>query len=142
MRVSRLAVTALLAMSAVNAASRGDAADVDRRTRAYRTAIAEARERPADFAGHYVMLETGCGAECLVLAAVDKRSARVVWLRPTVCCWADGITEPVSWSIGSRIVTVDGMLDEAGPNVRRRFSFDGTRFVALSARSSRPRTRS
>ena len=64
---------------------------LDRMDLGYRTRLHEAAQQRPDFAGHYVLALWGCGAECLMGAAVDVRSGRVTWLPgDTICCWFSG----------------------------------------------------
>lgn len=100
--------------------------------RHYRTALRAAGAAPVDFAGHWTLAVIGCGAECLVVAAVDHRDGRVVWLRPTLCCWPDDVQEPLAYRRDSRLLVAQGMLDEREPRRTWQFVFDGRRFVPLA----------
>ena len=91
-------------------------------------------QQPVDFAGHYVLATEGCGAGCLMVAAVDVRSGRVVELKPTVCCWPDDIDEPLSYRPYSRLLIAHGQLQEAGDAGPHRFLLQAGRFVRLPDR--------
>jgi ankyrin repeat protein len=43
----------------------------------YRTRLREGAKKPPNFAGHYVMVEWGCGTECTVYMMVDVKNGRV-----------------------------------------------------------------
>lgn len=103
------------------------------RSRAYRTALRRAAAAPADFAGHWVLATIGCGAECLQIAAIDRRTGRVVWFPPTLCCWPDSVMEPLIYRRGSRVLVTRGLLDERGTRATRRWRFDGRRFRRVTA---------
>jgi len=42
-----------------------------------KTGIPDAAQRKADFAGHYVVIEAGCGAGCSALSVMDARSGKI-----------------------------------------------------------------
>jgi hypothetical protein len=105
----------------------------------YRSRLSEvARQRP-DFAGHYVLVLWGCGAECLMGAAIDVRSGRVTWLPgDTICCWFSGPQEqaqdidPVRYRLHSRLLVLNGLRGEREGDLGQRYHAirDG-RFVHL-----------
>jgi hypothetical protein len=45
--------------------------------RAYRTRLREGAKKPPNFAGHYVLVDWGCGTQCTVYMMVDVRNGRV-----------------------------------------------------------------
>jgi len=100
---------------------RGRAAKVDLRpkeSREYRTRLKEAASQPANFAGHYVLAKWGCGSSCAHGAAVDLKSGKVVFLPGTVCCWPIELPEnfePIEFKLQSRLVVLNGQLNEEGP---------------------------
>jgi len=107
--------------------------------RAYRTRLREAARRAPDFAGHYVMALWGCGMECLMGAAIDRRSGRVIWLPGTLCCWYSGAQEaangiePVRYRLDSRLLVLNGMRDEReGDLGTHLYRIEGGRFVHLA----------
>ncbi|WP_174291893.1 hypothetical protein [Sphingomonas bacterium] len=103
----------------------------DARLRENRTALrAAARQRP-DFAGHWVLATIGCGASCIQPAALDRLTGRVVWFPATLCCWPLTVSEPLSYRINSRLLVVEGDLNEQEPSRIRRYVFDGRRFAPL-----------
>ncbi|MBR1228505.1 MULTISPECIES: hypothetical protein [unclassified Bradyrhizobium] len=101
---------------------RGRAAKVDLRppeNREYRTRLREAASQPANFAGHYVLTTWGCGTGCVLGAAVDLKSGKVIFLPGSVCCWAIDVPqnfEPVDFQLQSRLVALNGMINEQGPD--------------------------
>lgn len=79
------------------------------------------------------MLATwGCGASCVMGAAVDAETGAVNWLPFTVCCWAPAVREPIEYDVGSRLLIVHGELNEAGAaSDVRYYDFDGRRFAPI-----------
>jgi hypothetical protein len=65
----------------VSAAYEGPHAPVDLSSnpeaQTYRTRLREGAKKPPNFAGHYVMVEWGCGTECTVYMMVDVKNGRV-----------------------------------------------------------------
>jgi hypothetical protein len=65
----------------VSAAYKGPHAPVDLdsnpEAQTYRTRLREGAKKPPNFAGHYVMVEWGCGTECTVYMMVDVKNGRV-----------------------------------------------------------------
>src|SRR5262249_12276563 len=47
------------------------------RARTYRTALRQEVKEQPDFAGHYTLVQIGCGAGCVIVAIVEARSGRV-----------------------------------------------------------------
>ena len=105
---------------------------LDRASRRYRTILRDASYHPADFAGHYVLANWGCGAGCVVVAAIDKSSGKVVMFPSTVSDWPDDIEEPLAYHLDSRLLVVHGRLDESGQGVHY-FAFDGRHFKPIAA---------
>lgn len=100
-------------------------------SRRYRSTLREAAARRPDFAGHWVLAQAGCGAGCLRPAAVDRITGRVVWFPATISGWPLAVQEPLDYRRTSRLLVVQGMLNEAKPSATRRYLFDGRRFVRL-----------
>jgi len=106
---------------------------LSRRDRAFRTRLAAAaRERP-NFAGHYILAAWGCGAECLMGAAIDARTGKVYWIPFTVCCWgadAGADFRPIDFRPDSRLIVFSGARNEAGGGTYR-YKFERNRFVLV-----------
>lgn len=104
----------------------------DKQSREYARVLRAAARQPVNFGGHYVLATWGCGASCVMGAAVDAKTGAVNWLPFTVCCWAPGIREPIEYRAGSRLLVVHGNLDEAGssPGVHY-YDFDGRHFAPV-----------
>ncbi|MES2129166.1 MAG: hypothetical protein V4463_18010 [Pseudomonadota bacterium] len=80
----------------------------------FQTALADAASRSANFAGHYVLTTIGCGASCVLVAAIDATSGRVAWLPFNLCCWDPALTAPVLFRLDSDLIIVHGQRNEAG----------------------------
>ena len=100
-------------------------------SRRYRSALRTAAARPADFAGHWVLAAIGCGAGCIRPAAIDRTTGRVAWFPASVSGWPLAVQEPLTYRRDSRLLVVQGMLDEREPSATRAYLFDGRRFTLL-----------
>lgn len=49
----------------------------------FRTRIRDGAKQPINFAGHYVLIEWGCGTECQVLVLYDTVTGKVIPVGPT-----------------------------------------------------------
>jgi hypothetical protein len=120
---------------------RGRAAKVDLKppdNREYRTRLKEAAGLPANFAGHYVLTTWGCGTGCKRGAAVDLKSGKVIFLPGTVCCRAidvDEKFEPVEFQVQSRLIALNGQLNEQGPAGPHYFELANGAFKAATSTS-------
>lgn len=102
---------------------------LDARSRAYRSAIAEATSGyPVNFAGHYVLAEWGCGAGCVMAAAVDTKTGHVTSLPFTVSDWPLDVTEPLTYRADSCMLVVQGSRNESKEHGSYYYTFDGTAF--------------
>ena len=101
-------------------------------SRHYRTGLGEAARGPVDFAGHYVLAKIGCGAACIRVAAIDRVSGGVAWFPATISGWPLEVSEPLAYRRTSRLLVVQGELDEQEPSLTRAYLFDGTRFIPLA----------
>lgn len=99
----------------------------DPQARRYASVLQEGAAQPINFAGHYILTTWGCGAGCLMAAAIDARSGRVVMLPFTVSDWPLTVSEPLSYRENSCLLGVQGRRDEqaSGAFVYR---FDGKHF--------------
>ncbi len=103
---------------------------VTARDRKYAAALREAAAKP-DFAGQYTLASWGCGASCVIVAAIDRVDGSVHWFPATVCCWRLAITEPLQYRSNSRLVIVHGRLNEVGDDGDHRFVLNHGRFAAI-----------
>ena len=112
---------------------------LDRTDMGYRTQLREAARQRPDFAGHYVLALWGCGAECLMGAAIDVRSGHVTWLPGgTICCWFSGPQSgkrdinPVRYRLDSRLLVLNGLRHEREGDLGQHcYTIEGGRFVHL-----------
>ncbi|MBR1267539.1 hypothetical protein JQ629_08470 [Bradyrhizobium sp. AUGA SZCCT0222] len=122
---------------------RGRAAKVDLKppeNREYRTRLREAASQPANFAGHYVLTTWGCGTGCVLGAAVDLKSGKVIFLPGSVCCWAIDVPqnfEPVDFQLQSRLIALNGQLNEQGPAGPHYFELANGAFKAVPSTSGK-----
>ena len=96
----------------------------------FRTMLGEAAHQRPNFAGHYVLTYWGCGAGCVMGAAIDARTGRVAWLPGTICCWPLEVQDPLAFQLDSTLVAMTGLRNE---NERDQgthyYRIDGLRFV-------------
>lgn len=107
-----------------------------RQARLYGTQLREAAKSPADFAGHYKLAMWGCGAGCVMAAAINTRSGRVVFLPFTVSDWPLDVQEPLSYRQDSCLLKVQGRRNEAQQGVYF-YRFDGGGFRSWNTLESR-----
>ena len=104
----------------------------------WRTRLRQSVTQKPDFAGHYVLTTWGCGAECVMGAAVDVRTGTVVWLPGSLCCWysdeqaTPDEVEPLRYRGDSRLLVLTGRRDERdGDAGTHYYAIEGNRFVHL-----------
>ena len=66
-----------------------------------------------------------------MLGAVDRWTGAVKELAATVCCWPEPVTEPLSYRADSRLLIVQGQLNETGAVGVHRFVLRHGRFERL-----------
>jgi hypothetical protein len=99
-------------------------------TRRYATQLSEAATHPVNFAGRFILAEWGCGAGCVMAAAIDARSGKVVMLPFTVSDWPLDITEPLDYRKDSSLLVVRGSRNEQERGTYY-YRFDGAAFTQL-----------
>jgi hypothetical protein len=85
----------------------------------YRTRLRNAYELPVNFGGRYVLTLWGCGADCLMGAAINVVTGEVVWIPFSLCCSSylsdeDANFEPVEARKNSRLVVFTGKRERRG----------------------------
>ncbi|WP_322011202.1 hypothetical protein [Paraburkholderia sp. J12] len=100
----------------------------DAPSHAYRSAIKEAARGPINFAGHYILAEWGCGAGCIMAAAVDTATGRVTSLPFTVSDWPLDVTKPLTYRANSCLLIVRGSRNESAEHGTYYYRFDGNAF--------------
>jgi hypothetical protein len=102
------------------------------KSRRYAGQLRAMARRPANFAGHYVLAAWGCGASCVMAAAIDAKTGTVSWVPFTVCCWDVDVTEPLEYRQDSRLLITHGSRDEHGAGSDTNYYwFDGRRFIPI-----------
>ncbi|WP_019399891.1 hypothetical protein [Pseudoxanthomonas sp. GW2] len=92
--------------------------------------LREALAGAPDFAGDQVLVQWGCGTDCLRLLAADRGSGRLVQLPGAACCWA-GEGEMLDYRADSRLLVVSGRLGDGPGHGRHYFVFEHGRFVPV-----------
>lgn len=102
-------------------------------SRRYASELRLASRQPVNFSGRYILTTWGCGASCVMGAAINAKTGSVTWLPFTVCCWKLEITEPLEYRRDSHLLIVHGSLDEKGSASEiHYYDFDGRRFVPIA----------
>ncbi|TDY23322.1 hypothetical protein B0G81_3680 [Paraburkholderia sp. BL6665CI2N2] len=101
----------------------------DAQGRRYRTVIRDATNASVNFAGHHVLATWGCGSSCIMAAAIDVESGRVISLPFTISDWPMGVTEPLSFRANSCLLVVRGSRNENTERGTYYYSFDGKVFT-------------
>ncbi|ADV27808.1 hypothetical protein Psesu_1971 [Pseudoxanthomonas suwonensis 11-1] len=92
--------------------------------------LREALSGVPDFAGDQVLVQWGCGSDCLRLLAADRGSGGLVVLPAVACCW-EGEGEMLDYRADSRLLVLNGRLDTARGHGRHYFVFEDGRFVPV-----------
>ncbi|BCQ28274.1 hypothetical protein NK8_64630 (plasmid) [Caballeronia sp. NK8] len=106
-------------------------------SRRYIAQLTEAARAPVNFAGHFIMSEWGCGAGCVMAAAIDSKTGKVVMLPFTVSDWPLDVTEPLAYRKDSSLLIVRGIRNEQGHGTYY-YRFDGAAFTQIEAGRQRP----
>lgn len=97
----------------------------------YRTELLTAFRQPVNFAGHHVLTTIGCGASCILTAAIDTKTGTVAWLPFSICCWPLSVSEPLEFRKGSELLILQGQRNEAGYAGPHYYRFMNGRFAEL-----------
>ncbi|NML34669.1 hypothetical protein [Paraburkholderia antibiotica] len=100
----------------------------DAKARKYAATIFDSAKGPVNFAGHYVLATWGCGAGCVMAAAIDANSGRVISLPFSVSDWPINITEPLAYRADSCLLIVHGSRNESNEHGTHYYVFDGKTF--------------
>ncbi|HJZ69124.1 MAG TPA: hypothetical protein VKF81_13445 [Blastocatellia bacterium] len=108
-----------------------------REARRYRTVIREGAREGPNFAGHYTIVQWGCGAGCAQFAVVDAKTGAVfmpsfyVGPRAFVEGQSGEPDEPIQFRIDSRLLIVSGAPNEKSEGIYY-YKWDGKRLALLS----------
>ena len=86
---------------------------LDKESRGFRTRLREGLKEKVNFSGHYVFTVWGCGAECIVGAAIDVKTGKAFILPFTLCCWGE-VDKPTELHLDSRLIVLHGERNENG----------------------------
>ena len=104
------------------------------RAREYRTQLNQAGSGTANFAGHYILAQWGCGTACVAGAVIDALTGQVTFFPfVNVCCWQNMHQQgaPIDFRVNSRLIVFSGQLDERGTIGTHYFAFRHGRFKLL-----------
>lgn len=119
----------------------GEAADVvinDEADYAFRTRVRLTKNEPVNFSGEYTLSLWGCGAQCLMGVAVNKRTGSVVWMPGSICCAMIPDQEMVFFRANSSALVLVGSLNEEEPHGLHTFVLRHDAFVHVSTVPIKP----
>jgi hypothetical protein len=99
------------------------------KSREFASELQAAQSQKPNFAGHFIFAEFGCGASCVMSAAIDAKTGDVAWLPFTVCC--SDVDEPIEFKPDSRLLKIRGSRNEKGSGTYF-YVFDGRSFKQIS----------
>jgi hypothetical protein len=109
--------------------------------RMYRTAITEGAKEGPNFAGHYTIVQWGCGTACLGFAIVDANTGRVT-MSPFYVGMGydlgDELRERdlIEYKLDSRLLIVTGTRDDRGQG-QYFYAWDGKRLKLVRTEHER-----
>lgn len=110
---------------------------LSRDDRMYRTRLREAAAQKPNFAGRYILVAWGCGAECLMGAAIDAKTGKVHWIPFTPCCWGGKLDdkegfEAIDYRLDSKLIIFSGARNEKDGDAKKHFyKFEKNRFIEI-----------
>jgi hypothetical protein len=99
--------------------------------RMFRTVLRNGARKGPDFAGHYTVVEWGCGSNCVVFAVVDALSGKVYDrdLPPTSGGYPCGLL----FNPDSNLFVVGESATPSGDCEDHLYSWEGSRFVPVDS---------
>ena len=104
----------------------------------YRTRIRNAAKEKPGFAGEYIIATWGCGANCLMGAAISAKTGAVVFLPGSICCWNIDNQDPIDYKADSKLLVLTGMIDEQDPAGTHYYEMRDGQFHSISSPSAAP----
>ncbi len=108
---------------------------LSKKDREYRTKLNEASLEKPNFAGHFILTAFGCGASCLMGAAIDAKTGKVYWFPHTICCWSATVSDqfmPIEFRLDSKLIVFSGLRNEiAGDEGAHFYKFENGQFQHL-----------
>jgi hypothetical protein len=102
----------------------------------FRSRLIEGASEKANFAGHYIVIQWGCGTGCVSGAVLDALSGHVTFFPFVyVCCWGNVNADfkPISFRLNSHLIVFSGQLNEKGKVGVHYFNFDADRFEFIES---------
>ena len=98
-----------------------------RSQREFRTVLRQGAQKGPNFAGHYTVVEWGCGSNCVVFAVVDAANGKVYDrdMPPINDQYPCGL----SYRLESRLFVVEKSSTPNGNCEARLYTWNGSRFV-------------
>jgi len=99
--------------------------------RMYRTRLSNAAKEKPNFAGHYIITAWGCGASCLMGAAIDAKTGKVHWWDFSVCCWDESVEDPINFRLDSSLIVFSGLRNEKGSKGQYYYKIEHGKFIQI-----------
>jgi hypothetical protein len=99
----------------------------------FRSRLRAAVKKQPNFAGNFVLETWGCGTSCLMGAAIDVATGKVVRIPFSICCAtpADSKFNAIEFRPDSRLIIFAGLRNEEKPMGAHYYQFDGHEFRFL-----------
>lgn len=99
----------------------------------FRTRLRAAAKKHPNFAGNFVLETWGCGTTCLMGAAINLATGRVVQIPFSICCAKTGDPRfnPIEFRPNSRLIIFAGLRNEEESMGAHYYEFDGHEFRFL-----------
>lgn len=100
----------------------------------FQARIVKAAKQPANFAGHYVLTQWGCGTSCVTGVVIDKLNGQIIPFPFSICCATpkSASFKPVEFRPTSRLVIFAGLRNEEEPMGAHYYEFTGTGFKYIT----------
>lgn len=84
----------------------------------YRTRLLDGAQQPVNFAGHYQLVQWGCGTTCSTGAVIDALTGQVIFL-PRIAtlgmeATGDAYHNPIEFLVVSRLIVFTGQINGTG----------------------------
>ncbi len=89
-----------------------------------------ARKNRPNFAGHYILTKWECGTNCRMFGIVDSTTGKVFIPPFSLSDWKSG---PLDFKADSKLLIVNGVINQTGPVTTFYYLWDGGRLKLLTS---------
>lgn len=99
----------------------------------FRSTVEFELAKGANFAGQYTIVQTTCGTGCSYIVVVDTRTGEIFGNLPfrMIVVGRPGEFEGPSYRLNSRLLVIEGFVDESKTATRSYYVWEGTTFRLL-----------